>query len=76
MSTRATQFFEQSRKRLQEDPIPEIQRRLAAIHSVVTETTDDDRGIRGWSAEQLMQLMTDIDTAVQAKRPTKKTSVG
>jgi hypothetical protein len=75
MNARTTQFFEQSRMRLHEDPIPEIQRRLAAIHSVVTETTDEDHGIRGWSADQLMQLMTDIDAAVQAHQPTE-TSVG
>ena len=37
--------------------------------------TDDDRDIRGWSAEQLMQLMSDIDAAVRAMRPAK-TSAG
>ena len=71
MSTRLTQFYERSRAALRDDTIPEIQRRLVAIHVVIEEATDDDRDIRGWSAQQLMQLMNDIDEAVAAQKTTR-----
>ena len=76
MSTRTTQFYEQSRAALRDDTVPEIQRRLAAIHSAVTEATDDDRDVRGWAAQQLMQLMNDIDDAVTAQEGTRAGKVG
>lgn len=75
MSTRTTRYYEQSRAALCEDPIPEIQRRLVAIHSVITEATDDDREIRSWSAQQIMQLMQDVDDAVKA-RPSSPAQAG
>ncbi len=75
MSTRITQFYEKSRAALRDDTIPEIQRRLVAIHSVIEEATDDNRDIRGWSAQQLMQLINDIDEAVAAQKKTKPEEV-
>jgi hypothetical protein len=76
MSTRTTQFYEQSRAALREDTFSEIQRRLVAIHSVIAEATDDDRDIRGWSVQQLMQLMQDVDEVVAAQQQARVKRVG
>lgn len=72
MDARAAQFFEKSRAALRDDTIQEIQRRLVAIHVVISEKTDDDREVRSWSARQLMQLIDDIDDAVTAQRTAEK----
>ena len=66
MDARMSQFYEKSRAALREDTVAEIQRRLVAIHSTISEKTDDDREIRGWSARQLMKLIDDIDDAINA----------
>jgi len=60
----------QSRAALRDDTVQEIQRRLVAIHAVIEEATDDDRAIRGWSAQQLLQLMNDIDEATATQKTT------
>jgi len=48
---------------LRADPLAEILRRLVPIHASVEETTDDDPGIRSWSAAKLMELINDVQAA-------------
>lgn len=48
---------------LRADPLAEILRRLGPIHASVEQTTDDDRGIRSWSAAKLMELINDVQAA-------------
>ena len=48
---------------LRADPLAEILRRLVPIQASVEETTDDDRGIRSWSAAKLMELINDVQAA-------------
>jgi hypothetical protein len=48
---------------LRADPLAEILRRLVPIHASVEETTDDDRGIRCWSAAKLMELINNVQAA-------------
>ena len=51
---------------LRDDPLPEMHRRLVAIHASVEEATDDDPDIRRWSAEQLLQLIREVNAARNA----------
>lgn len=54
---------QKTQRRRAEGPLAEVYRRLAVIHASAAEATNDDPGIRGWTVNQLMDVLHHIEDA-------------